>query len=62
METAGLTELPLYLQIPRQLFRSGRLDYLSAERAVRVDIPSMDRSGLRVYLLSTWMKALSRAT
>ena len=58
VETAGLTELPLYLQITRQLFRSGRLDYLSAERAVRVDIPSMDRSGLRVYLLSTWMKAL----
>jgi hypothetical protein len=58
VETAGLTELPLYLQITRQLFRSGRLDYLSAERASRVDIRSMDRSELRVYLLDTWMKAL----
>lgn len=58
VETAGLTELPLYLQITRQLFRCGRLDYLSPERAARVDIPSMDRSGLRVYLLETWMKAL----
>jgi hypothetical protein len=58
VETAGLTELPLYLQITRQLFRSGRLDYLSAERAERVDIRSMDRSELRVYLLDTWMKAL----
>lgn len=58
VETAGLTELPLYLQITKQLFRNGRLDYLSAERAARVDIPSMDRSGLRVYLLNTWMKAL----
>ena len=58
VETAGLTELPLYLQITRQLFRSGRLDYLSAERAARVDIRSMDRSELRVYLLDTWMKAL----
>jgi len=58
VETAGLTELPLYLQITRQLFRTGRLDYLSAERAARVDIRSMDRSGLRVYLLNTWMKAL----
>jgi len=58
VETAGLTELPLYLQITRQLFRGGRLDYLSAERAARVDIRSMDRSELRVYLLNTWMKAL----
>ena len=44
VETAGLTELPLYLQITRQLFRSGPGDYLSAERAERVDIRSMDRS------------------
>ena len=58
VETAGLTELPLYLQITRQLYRSGRLDYLSAEPAARVDIRSMDRSELRVYLLDTWMKAL----
>jgi hypothetical protein len=58
VETAGLTELPLYLQITRQLFRRGRLDYLSAERSARVDMRSMDRSKLRVHLLATWMKAL----
>ena len=58
VETTGLTELPLYLQVTRQLSRSGQLDYLSAERVARVDIHSMDRSKLRVYLLDTWMKAL----
>jgi hypothetical protein len=58
VETAGLTELPLYLQITRQLFRSGRLDYVSAERPARADMRSMDRSKLRVHLLDTWMKAL----
>ena len=58
IETAGLTELPLYMQITRQLSRHGRLDYLSTDRSARVDIRSMDRSGLRMYLLDTWMKAL----
>ena len=58
VETAGLAELPLYLQITRQLFRSGRLDYLSAERSARVAMRSMDRSKLRVHLLDTWVKAL----
>ena len=58
VETAGLTELPLYLQITRQLSRSGRLDYLSAERSARVDMRSMDRSKLRLHLLATWMEAL----
>ena len=58
METAGLTELPLYLQITRQLSRRGRLDYLSTERSARVDMRSMDRSKLRLYLLETWMEAL----
>jgi hypothetical protein len=58
VETAGLTELPLYLQITRQLSRRGRLDYLSPERSARVDMRSMDRSKLRVHLLATWMKAL----
>lgn len=58
VETAGLTELPLYLQITRQLSRRDRLDYLSADRSVRVDMRSMDRSKLRLHLLNTWMKAL----
>ena len=58
VETAGLTELPLYLQITRQLSRRGRLDYLSTDRSAQVDMRSMDRSKLRLYLLNTWMKAL----
>ena len=58
VETAGLTELPLYLQITRQLSRRGQLDYLSTDRSAQVDIRSMDRSKLRLYLLTTWMKAL----
>lgn len=58
VKTAGLTELPLYLQITRQLSRGGRLDYISAERSARVDIRSMDRTKLRVHLLDTWMKDL----
>jgi len=58
VETAGLTELPLYLQITRQLSQRDRLDYLSADRSVRVDMRSMDRSKLRLHLLATWMEAL----
>ena len=58
VQTAGLTELPLYLQITRQLSRSGLLDYLPAERSARVDMRSMDHSKLRLYLLDTWMQAL----
>jgi hypothetical protein len=58
VETAGLTELPLYLRIIRQLSRRGRLDYLSTDRSAQVDIRSMDRSKLRLYLLTTWMNAL----
>ncbi len=58
VETAGLTELPLYLQITRQLSRRDGLDYLSAERSAQVDMRSMDRSKLRLHLLTTWMDAL----
>ena len=58
VETAGLTELPLYLQITRQLSRRDRLDYLSADRSAQVDMRSLDRSKLRLHLLATWMEAL----
>lgn len=59
VETAGLAELPLYLQITRQLCKSGRLDHLSASRsAKKVDTRSPDRSELRLHLLDTWMEAL----
>lgn len=58
IETAGLTELPLYLQITRQLSRRDRLDYISTQRSAQVDMASMDRSKLRLHLLATWMEAL----
>ena len=58
VETAALTELPLYLQITRQLSRRDRLDYLSPDRSMQVDIRSMDRSKLRLHLLTIWMEAL----
>jgi hypothetical protein len=59
VETAGLTELPLYLQLTRQLWRRGRLDYLSADwSAKKVDVRNLDRSKLRFHLLDMWMEAL----
>ena len=59
VETAGLTELPLYLQITRQLSLRDRLNYISTERSAQVmDMRSMDRSKLRLHLLATWMEAL----
>ena len=61
VEAAGLTELPLYLQITRQLSLKDRLDHLSAGgTAKKVDTRSLDRdrSQLRRHLLNTWMEAL----
>jgi hypothetical protein len=58
VETAGLTELPLYLQITRQLYQRDRLDYLSTDRSAKVDLRNLDRSELQLYLLNTWMQAL----
>lgn len=61
VEAAGLTELPLYLQITRQLNQKNRLDHQSAGGTTnRVDTRSLDRdrSQLRRHLLNTWMEAL----
>jgi hypothetical protein len=59
VETAGLAELPLYLQLTRQLWRHDQLDYLSAEwSAEKMDLRNMDRSRLRFYLLDRWMQSL----
>jgi hypothetical protein len=58
VETAGLTELPLYLQITRQLSRRDRLDYFSPERPAQLDMRGMDRSKLQLHLLTTWTEAL----
>jgi hypothetical protein len=59
VETAGLTELPLYLQITRDLYLNDRLDHIGANHAARkLDTRSQDRSELRFQLLDTWMEAL----
>jgi hypothetical protein len=59
VETAGLAELPLYLQITRQLYLNDRLDHLAVGQTRRkLDTRSLDRSELRFGLLDTWMEAL----
>ena len=59
VETADVTEAPLYLQIARQLHRAGLLMYLSANRDNRqLDTRNVDRSELRLRLLETWEEAV----
>jgi hypothetical protein len=59
VETADVTETPLYLQIARQLQRVGLLVYVSANLDDKqLDTRSADRAGLRVGLLKTWMQAV----
>ena len=60
VETADVTEAPLYLQIARQLYHVGLLTHPPANRddLERLDTRGVDRSGLRLGLLETWEKAL----
>ena len=59
VETADVTETPLYLQIAHQLHRAGLLMYLSANRDdPQLDTRGIDRSELRVRLLRIWEDAL----
>jgi hypothetical protein len=59
VETADVTETPLYLQIAHQLHRAGLLMYVSAERdGQQLDTRGVDRSELRLRLLKTWKEAL----
>ena len=59
VETAGLAELPLYLQITRQLYLTGRLDHIAtAQTGRKLDTRSLDRSEMRWRLLDAWMDAL----
>jgi len=61
VETADVTEAPLYLQLARRLHRAGLLEYVSANRDDRqLDTRSVDRSELRLRLLDTWQGALVR--
>jgi len=58
VETAEVAETPLYLQIARQLYRSGLLEFVPR----RADRPAItratDRDQLRLLLLEEWVQAL----
>lgn len=58
IETAGVAEAPLYLQITRQLYRIRRLHHLAHGQRGMLDTRSRDRSTLRLWLLRTWEDAL----
>ena len=59
VETADVTETPLYLQITRQLQLAGLMEYVTSRRDSRhLDTRGVDRAELRLRLLRTWMQAL----
>ncbi|MGW1377522.1 NACHT domain-containing protein [Streptomyces sp. NPDC002446] len=59
VETAAVAESPLYLQIARQLRQHQLLEHFeSAKERDQIDTRGSDRSGIRVRLLKTWVKAL----
>jgi hypothetical protein len=58
VETADVTENPLYLQITRQLQRAGLMEYVAPRRDSRLDTRGVDRVELRLRLLKTWMEGL----
>lgn len=59
VETADVTEAPLYLQIARQLNRAGLLVYVSANpKDHKLDTRGVDRADLRLRLLQTWEQAV----
>jgi hypothetical protein len=58
VETAEVIEAPLYLQITRELHRTGLLEPTSAGQLGVVDTRGVDRARLRLSLLETWERAL----
>ncbi|MGY1829083.1 hypothetical protein ACI8AA_01495 [Geodermatophilus sp. SYSU D01180] len=63
VETAGVTEAPLYLRIAHELDRERLLGHLvtdDEEAATTVNTRDLDRSALRRNLLDTWRSALTR--
>ncbi|MFD8462354.1 ATP-binding protein [Streptomyces antimycoticus] len=59
VETAEVTESPIYLQIARELHRHGALERDRPRNdPQRLDTRSWDRSTLRLWLLETWDHAL----
>jgi NACHT domain len=58
VETADVTEAPLYLRITRELYRAGRLRHVAPGQDSVLDTRSNDRCTLRLALLRTWEHAL----
>lgn len=58
VETAEVTEAPLYLQITRQLYQLDMLDEVVASQEVVLSNQEEDRSLVRQRLLAAWEKAL----
>jgi hypothetical protein len=60
VETAGVADAPLYLQITRQLYKKGLLEHLTTNKDRQpLDTRQVDRSALRWRLLDTWRAALA---
>ena len=60
VEMAGAAEVPLYLQITRELSRLDMLDRVAPREAQVLQAGTYDRSSLRLRLLKTWEEALVR--
>jgi hypothetical protein len=61
IETAEITETPLYLQIARELHERNLLHWASPRgREDRLDMRGYDRAALRASLLRTWTTALTK--
>ncbi|OQR60506.1 hypothetical protein B6E66_29510 [Streptomyces maremycinicus] len=59
VETAEVTESPIYLQIARELHRRGILEHDRPDDDPRhMNTRSRDRATLRLWLLETWAEAL----
>lgn len=59
VETAGVADSPIYLQIARLLRQHGLLDHMSGgDRRGPLDTRSHDRSTLRLWLLDTYREAV----
>lgn len=58
VETAEVTESPIYLQIARELHHHGDLERDRRDDPRRLDSRSRDRGQLRLWLLETWENSL----
>ena len=58
LETADVTESPMFLQIIRQLYVRGLMDFTPGRDGRQLDTRSIDQVELRLRLLETWIQAL----